>query len=90
MLKGKHCLTALSVSTSEGCEHSSPDVLTSVRLLLIIVGEVSESMDIRGSNCIYRSQVANTRPAGRIWPSTLFYLDQDLVSTQQQRLTPCP
>ena len=29
-------------------------------------------------------QVANTRPTGRIWPSTLFYQAQHLVSTQKQ------
>ena len=31
------------------------------------------------------TQVANTRPTGRIGPSTLFYLAQYLVSTRQQR-----
>ena len=37
-------------------------------------------------NCasvLLRPLVANTRPVGRIWPSTLFYLAQHLVSTQQ-------
>ena len=29
----------------------------------------------------FRAQVANTRPVGRIWPSTLFYLACYLVST---------
>ena len=31
-----------------------------------------------------RAQVANTRPRGRIQPSTLFYLAQFLVSTRRQ------
>ena len=30
------------------------------------------------------SQAANTRPVGRIWPFTLFYLAWRLVSTQRQ------
>ena len=37
-----------------------------------------------------RAQVANTRPAGRIRPSTLFYLAQHLLSTRQQCRAPFP
>ena len=37
-----------------------------------------------------RAQVANTRPADRIQPSTLFYLAQRLVSTLQWHRVPCP
>ena len=38
----------------------------------------------------FRTQVANTRPAGWLWPSILFYLAQHLVPTRQQRWAPCP
>lgn len=52
VLKEELSLTALSVSTSEGWECCSQKCLTSVRLLLIVVGQVSESVDITGSNCV--------------------------------------
>ena len=35
--------------------------------------------------CLYKTQVTNTRPAGRIQPSTFFYPARHLISTQWQR-----
>ena len=43
-----------------------------------------------GIRILFITQVANTRPTGRIWPFTLFYLSWHLVSTWWQCQVPCP
>ena len=53
------------------------------------VSEVMKGKDLH-PRLPYRAQVVNTRPMGRIRPSTLFYLAWHLVSTWRQRRGPCP